>query len=104
MMKENITGFKLLLVASAVVCVGFTIAIILIKHDSATTIKMVVPNIILLAIGAIMLFFPKLSVNYGPHRVNGKWRTTKEHVPPNIFTGVIILITIILNSITAFLD
>lgn len=94
MMKENKTAYLILMIASAIVTVGALIAIILIRHDWLIALTLIVCNGIILGVGAIPLLKPEWSFNYRWRRVDGRWKNEKTPVPPNLFLGLIIFITV----------
>ena len=104
MMKENSTVYKMLLIVSTVVSIGSVVAYALLRHDTADTLRLALSMALILLAGWLVLWFPGLAVNYRPRRVDGRWRTSKQQVVPNLFGGIAILIAVLLIAAVAFLQ
>ena len=103
-MREDRTIYKILLIAATVISVGGTIAHLMLRHDTAGTLSMALTQALVLLAGCLVLWVPKLSVNYRPRRVNGRWINKKRQVSPNLFGGLVILATIVLATVLAFVQ
>jgi hypothetical protein len=103
-MKPNKTAHTIFMIASAIITVGSFIAILLLRHDWTIALPILLCDVLILAAGAIPLIKPEWSVNYRPRRVDGHWKNEKTQVPPTLFMGLLIFITIVLANLSMFIN